>query len=60
VLVGRRWGISRLELYVRADNVAAQALYRGLGFVHEATRARFIRLDDGTFIDDFVYRRFLD
>ena len=51
-------GLKRLELYVRSDNHAAQALYRGLGFHHEATRAKFVALDDGTFIDDYVMALF--
>src|SRR5947209_6202916 len=49
----RRRGLKRLELYVRSDNHAAHALYRSLGFHHEATRARFVALDDGTLIDDW-------
>jgi ribosomal protein S18 acetylase RimI-like enzyme len=55
----RTHGLKRLELYVRSDNQAAQALYRGLGFHHEATRARFIALDDGTLIDDYIMVLFL-
>ena len=54
----RKHGLKRLELYVRSDNHAAQALYRGLGFHHEATRAEFVALDDGTFIDDYVMALF--
>jgi ribosomal protein S18 acetylase RimI-like enzyme len=49
----------RLELYVRADNDRAHALYRSLGFEHEGTRRRFIRLADGRFIDDYVFNLFL-
>lgn len=52
-------GLRRLELYMRSDNAPAEALYRSLGFDHEATRAKFIRLDDGTFIDDWVFSRFI-
>lgn len=48
----------RLELYVRADNHRAQALYREFGFVHEGTRERFVRLDDGRLIDDYIFARF--
>ena len=51
-------GLKRLELNVRSDNQAAQALYRGLGFHHEGTRSKFIRLDDGTLIDDWVMALF--
>lgn len=53
------WGLVRLELTVRADNAPAQALYRRLGFAVEATRARFVRLDDGRYVDDLVMVRFL-
>lgn len=56
----RACGLVRLELYVRADNERAQALYRSLGFEREATRARFIRQDNGVFVDDHVFARFLD
>lgn len=49
----------RLELYVRADNERAQALYRSLGFERECTRRRFIREVDGSFVDDHVFARFL-
>lgn len=55
----RTCGLKRLELYVRGDNLIAQALYVSLGFAHEGTRAKFIRMDDGTFIDDFIFARFL-
>ncbi len=52
-------GLTRLELYVRADNERAHALYRGLGFVEEARRARFVRLEDGRYVDDLIMTRFL-
>lgn len=52
-------GLTRLELYVRADNQRAQALYRALGFVEEARRARFVRLEDGRYVDDVIMSRFL-
>jgi ribosomal protein S18 acetylase RimI-like enzyme len=55
----RSYVLSRLELYVREDNRAAQALYESLGFTHEGTRAKFVRVDDGTFIDDRIYALFL-
>ena len=50
----RAHGLARLELYVRADNPRAIALYRSLGFEHEGTRRRFVRLPDGTYVDDWV------
>ena len=53
-------GLLRLELYVRADNERALALYRSLGFAQEGTRARFVRADDGSFVDDRIFVRFLD
>lgn len=51
-------GIMRLELYCRADNDRALALYRSEGFVHEGIRAKLVRLPDGTFVDDHVMVRF--
>ncbi len=57
VCVGNRL---RLELYVRADNRRAQALYASLGFEHEATRRQFVRTPDGRFVDDWIMTRFLD
>ena len=57
---GRAHGLQRLELYVRGDNAPAQALYVSLGFVQEGTRARFIKLEDGTYVDDFIFCRFLE
>ena len=56
-----RWeGIVRLELYVRADNTRAHGLYTRCGFVRESVRRRFVRLPDGTFVDDWCMVRFLD
>jgi len=55
----RERGLVRLELYVRSDNDRAQSLYRSLGFAHEGTRVKFVRLDDGTYIDDFIFSMFL-
>jgi ribosomal protein S18 acetylase RimI-like enzyme len=46
------------ELYTRQDNDRARALYESEGFVIESTRARFIRLPDGRYVDDLVYVRF--
>lgn len=47
-------GIERLELYVRADNPRAIGLYRSLGFTREGVRARFVRLPDGSSVDDWI------
>jgi ribosomal protein S18 acetylase RimI-like enzyme len=52
-------GIERFELYTRADNDRAQALYESEGFRLEGKRVRFIRLPDGRYVDDLVYVRFL-
>jgi putative acetyltransferase len=46
--------ITRVELYVRADNARARALYEALGFVTEGARRAFLRDDDGTYVDDLV------
>jgi putative acetyltransferase len=56
----RRAGILRLELRVRADNDRARALYSSVGFVDECVRRRFVRLADGTFVDDLVMVRFFE
>jgi putative acetyltransferase len=52
-------GITRIELYVFADNAPAIALYEALGFVHEGRRRHFVRFGD-TYIDDLVMARLLD
>ena len=52
-------GIERFELYTRADNDRAQALYESEGFRLESKRVRFIKLPDGRYVDDLVYVRFL-
>jgi len=46
-------GLSRIELEVRADNVSAIALYRAVGFHHEAVKARGLRYD-GPFVDSIA------
>lgn len=53
------FGLERLELYVRADNPRARALYESLGFRHEATRRGFIKTGDGSYVDDEIWVRFL-
>ena len=56
----RENSVIRLDLNVRCDNDRAIRLYESLGFVREGVRERFIRLDDGRFIDDAVMVRFFD
>ncbi|MBZ4415832.1 GNAT family N-acetyltransferase [Myxococcus sp. RHSTA-1-4] len=46
--------VLRVELYVRADNSRAIALYRSMGFTHEGSRRAFLRADDGTLVDDLL------
>ena len=52
-------GITRLELYVFADNAPAIALYEALGFGHEGRRKHFVRFGE-TYVDDLVMARLLD
>jgi putative acetyltransferase len=52
-------GVERLELAVRADNDRAIALYESMGFVRESLRKRFVKLVDGTYVDDWVMVRYL-
>lgn len=52
--------VLRVELYTRADNARAMALYHSLGFATEGVRRRFLRRDDGTFIDDLVMGLLID
>lgn len=49
--------VHRVELYVRGDNHRAIALYASEGFVLEGRRVDFVRLPDGTFVDDLVMGR---
>jgi ribosomal protein S18 acetylase RimI-like enzyme len=46
--------VSRVELYVRADNERARSLYESLGFTVEGVRKNFVRLPDGRFVDDLL------
>lgn len=46
--------VLRVELYVRADNPRAIALYRSVGFELEGTRRGFLRREDGALVDDLV------
>lgn len=49
--------IERVELYVRADNPRAIALYRSVGFEEEGRRRGFVRTPDGERVDDLVLTR---
>jgi len=51
--------VERLELNVRADNARAIGLYRSLGFVRESVRERFVKLDMGRYVDDWLMLRWL-
>lgn len=51
-------GITRIELYVFADNAPAIALYEASGFQHEGRRRNFVRFDD-RHVDDLVMARLL-
>ena len=46
--------LERIELFVRATNTRAIALYRKFGFVEEGRLVRRVRTPDGTFVDDLV------
>lgn len=48
-----RLGLHRLQLEVAADNEAAQAVYRRVGFVEEGRR-REVRLADGRWQDEIL------
>jgi RimJ/RimL family protein N-acetyltransferase len=54
----RSIGITRLELYVFADNAPAIALYEALGFAHEGRRRSFVRFGD-RYVDDLVMAKLL-
>ncbi len=52
-------GISRVELFVRGDNLRAQQLYESVGFVPIHLRKGFVRLPDGRLVDD-LYMELLE
>jgi RimJ/RimL family protein N-acetyltransferase len=52
-------GVSRVELFVRGDNLRAQQLYESVGFVPIHLRKGFVRLPDGSLVDD-LYMELLD
>lgn len=53
-------GIERLQLFMRSDNPRAYALYESLGFQTESVKRRFVKLPDGTYVDDLTMVRFLN
>lgn len=57
---GQGRGVTRLELFVFADNLRATALYKSLGFVEEGRRRRVVRYEDGRETDDLMMALLLD
>lgn len=51
--------VEKIELHVRSSNDAAQALYRGLGFVEVGRWKRRIKLGPDHYLDDVAMERFV-
>ena len=49
--VARQVGVTKVNLEVREDNVAAIRLYESVGFVREGTRSRALRVGDRYYAD---------
>ena len=47
--------VRKVELWVRASNHPAIALYQGLGFVEEGRLRDHVRVADGVFVDDVCF-----
>lgn len=46
--------VSRVDLFVFADNTRAIRLYKSLGFIEEGRRRRAVRYEDGSETDDLI------
>lgn len=46
--------VSRVDLFVFADNAKAIRLYESLGFIEEGRRRRAVRYEDGSETDDLI------
>lgn len=53
---GDRFGLTRIELTVYANNPRAQALYHKLGFAEEGVKRNSVRLD-GIYFDEIMMAR---
>jgi RimJ/RimL family protein N-acetyltransferase len=47
--------LRKIELWVRASNHPAIALYQGLGFVEEGRLREHVRVADGVYVDDVCF-----
>jgi len=59
LVAARQAGITRVELEARADNDAALRLYTRMGFAHEGTKRRGMKVD-GQYVDTLSMALFLD
>ena len=46
--------LEKIELHVHSDNLGAQKLYDGMGFVQEGIRKEAVRYEDGRVVDDVL------
>jgi GNAT superfamily N-acetyltransferase len=56
--MAREWGIKKMEVSCYEGNAAA-ALYRSLNYAYEGRRLTKARLDDGTYVDEILFYKFL-
>ena len=47
-------GLTRIELYVLNNNPKALGLYQKCGFIKEGIRKNFLRMEDGSYVDDQI------